>query len=605
MSRAAAANLCRFTSVTLSQPSPTHAFAWRWAAPGALRGLTFRHRLHLLCLTAASGSLTNLELASEACGCILRVEALEAAAAAAQLPACEWMHLHGWSWGDALASAARAGHRQVCAWLLERGCPWDECALPAAAAGGHPELVEWLLSERPRRCLRELDVAGVLTAAAEGCDLLALRQLQGRLLAAAEPLPPPPLGAGAAPAAPPPPPPRLTPRQVCLMIAAAAGSPTTDWRAKLEWLETQPGGAGPGVSGGGAAAAAACTKAAACSDAPERLVWLRQRGYPLYAPAAAAAAAQAGNVPSLEYILVESGGGFLVPHLWKQAARAAAKAGHLAVLQALHAAGCLSYPGDDLLLIYAAAGGGAALPMVAWLVGLLGGGGAATAAAPPDDDEGRVLNAAARSGCVEMLSWLRDQGFSWSRATLASAAAGGCEEAMEWLVARGCPMPANGRPYLTAACNSDLSTLRCLRRLGCPWGTDTAAFSHCIAKGFPLAALRWLASEAGGCPVDWDDAAAAVERFFWRPESYRRQLMEWLAGAGARAGARPELEDAEAEEVATGEGEAEAGPVGMSVEAEGEAAEAELEAAAGQVEVRAMALAEAAVEGGDTGGGDA
>ncbi|GIL91394.1 hypothetical protein Vretimale_17780 [Volvox reticuliferus] len=592
-----AVHLQRFTSVRLHQESPNHAFAWRWAAPGALRSYTFRQRSQLLCLTAASGSLPNLILAAEITGCIFRAEALGAAAAAAKIPSCDWMIRQGWPWGDALVAAAGAGHIKVCRWLRDHGCPWDEAAIPAAARGGHPELVNWLLSVRPVQGILP-DVSGILSAAAEGCSLAELQELYKLLVplhnhqrqqqraiyhraavavaASSAAVAAPPVDASDAmmpiTAAP------LTTGEIHLLLAGAAGSQTSDWCEKFEWLEMQQPGASAlhGAGGGGAANHASFipqqqrryyrtsiwTKAAACPNALERLAWLRQRGYPLDVPAAAAAATLAGNVTCLKYLLAElltndlgsdSGGGLegsrseglsvdgaslLQPSEWMQIARTAAKAGHLAVLQALYAIGCLPYPGDDLVLITAASGGH--MHVVMWLMGLLGDGSSAgggggdaalgaaevVAAEPMDYDDCRVLNAAARSGNVELILWLREKGCAWNAATMASAALGGCEEAIELLASRGCLLSDNGRPYLAAACNGDLAVLRCLRRLGCPWGPEAAVFSHCVAKGFPLSALQWLVSE--GCPVDWEEAVEMVERFVRRPVGYRQELMSWL-----------------------------------------------------------------------------
>ncbi|GLC39397.1 hypothetical protein PLESTM_000892400 [Pleodorina starrii] len=74
-------------TLRLSLPSPIHVFRERWGRLGAFRALSHKQRLQLLCLTAASGSVANLEVALANAGLDLRRELLEAAAAAGQLAA--------------------------------------------------------------------------------------------------------------------------------------------------------------------------------------------------------------------------------------------------------------------------------------------------------------------------------------------------------------------------------------------------------------------------------------------------------------------------------------------------------------------------------------
>ncbi|KXZ41547.1 hypothetical protein GPECTOR_401g234 [Gonium pectorale] len=78
-------------------------------------------------------------------------------------------------------------------------------------------------------------------------------------------------------------------------LAAAAGSPTPDWAAKVEWLEACdcPRGLGAGV------------EATRSADAAARLAWLQARGYPLGA-VTVGAAAEAGSAPALQYPLMEA-----------------------------------------------------------------------------------------------------------------------------------------------------------------------------------------------------------------------------------------------------------------------------------------------------------
>ena len=83
-------------------------------------------------------------------------------------------------------------------------------------------------------------------------------------------------------------------------------------------------------------------------------------------------------------------------------------------------------------------------------------------------------------------------------------------------------MQSDGSPYVRAANNGDLATLRCLRRLGCPWGPATRGVFSRVAGHGPLAALRWL--REAGCPVDW----AAVEKRAGSGSGISAEVRVWL-----------------------------------------------------------------------------
>ncbi|KXZ55218.1 hypothetical protein GPECTOR_3g360 [Gonium pectorale] len=125
---------------------------------------------------------------------------------------------------------------------------------------------------------------------------------------------------------------------------------------------------------------------------------------------------------------------------------------------------------------------------------------------------GQLLNpalfaAAAASGSVEVMAWLRQRGCPWGRGAYSGAAEAGCEAALEWLVEQGCPMEEGGQPYIEACSNGDLATLSCLRRLGVPWGPTGEVFLG-AASSEPnpalLHLLRWLLQQ--GCPVKYEAA---------------------------------------------------------------------------------------------------
>ncbi|GLC61071.1 hypothetical protein PLESTB_001713200 [Pleodorina starrii] len=269
------------------------------------------------------------------------------------------------------------------------------------------------------------------------------------------------------------------------ILAAAAGSPTPDWRAKVEWLEQL----------GFTCTVAATWLAAGLPDpdALERLQWLRQRGYPMERQAAIRAAFK-GNPTALDYLLSE-GVSWLSTEQVEDVSQVETVpyGGNLAVLQALHARGWISSQAARRAVFRAALEVGH-VHVAAWCVEALG-----CSVVP-------LLGCALIKASLEVLTWLADQqGIrKWHSKWLTRAADSGCVAAVEWLVDRGCPMPTDGSPYFKAAFNGDLAMLRCLRRLGCPWGGRDSPNADLIPGWFRSrdpAVLQWLREE--GCDAHW------------------------------------------------------------------------------------------------------
>ncbi|KXZ48708.1 hypothetical protein GPECTOR_26g611 [Gonium pectorale] len=461
----------KHTTVRLSQPVPPEAFATKWLAPGATRALTLKQRRQLLCLTAASGLVANLEVALQAVGCPLTYQVFEAAAAAGKLESCQWLWERdcpkspkGEYASGFLAAAAGAGHQHVCEWLLSLDLFWASDGAAEAAHGGHVGLMEWLQERRPPMCLFDMDVTRLPKCAAYGCNLATLQRLWA--------------GRGSV----------ATQDRKSAVLAEAVASPTSDWAAKVEWLEAQ----GCPLDGWMA------QQAAACPDAPARLAWLRGRGFPL-GQIAVSGAAEAGNLAALQYLLAE---GTVSPQeISERSVTTLAGRGHLTALQAVHAAAGI-WPDQlvrDAGLAAARAGN---RHVLSWLVDTCGQNAVAL--------DAELFMAAAESGSVELLAWLRERGCPWHQpgdpGPYTRAARSGCEAALEWLAERGCPMPDTGEPYLAAAClNGDLPTLRCLRRLGVPWG-PAGMVLNLAARDAPLPIFYWLRDESGAPNV-----AAAVD----------------------------------------------------------------------------------------------
>ncbi|GLC67301.1 hypothetical protein PLESTF_000540100 [Pleodorina starrii] len=86
----------------------------------------------------------------------------------------------------------------------------------------------------------------------------------------------------------------------------------------------------------------------------------------------------------------------------------------------------------------------------------------------------------------------------------------------------------DGGAYLGAARNGDLAMLRCLHRLGCPWGPPGELLTDCIRSGVSVAVLRCLLDL--GCPeMDWDAAVKLAEdRARMNPWERHPVLLAWL-----------------------------------------------------------------------------
>ncbi|GLC43384.1 hypothetical protein PLESTF_000427700 [Pleodorina starrii] len=393
-------------TLRLSLPSPIHVFRERWGRPGAFRAMSRNQRLQLICLTAASGSVANLEVALVSAGLALRCDLLEAAAAAGQLDMCKVLRARGCLWGLSLKAAAKAGRRHVCEWMLASGCPLNWDVVCAAAWGGQEDLMQWLLTELQGR--PNDDVNGLcwrlVAAAAECLSLAALQWLWQQLMAGHH-------GSEV----------QQQLKQLGVVdrgyvLAAAAGSTTPDWQAKVEWLE--------GLGYPRTAMAYDSAAEAGDGDAAEaRLQRLRGRGYPLEA-VVADNAVSSGNLAALRFLVEQAG---VWPTGDQYIVTDAAAGGHLAVLQYLHASG---FPVNTRSVAEAAARAGH-LPLVVWAVEGLG-----VASA---DDAASLLDCATESGNLELMTWLDVRG--WALGHGANGAASCCEEALEWLVERGCPFP--------------------------------------------------------------------------------------------------------------------------------------------------------------------
>ncbi|GIL58415.1 hypothetical protein Vafri_13547 [Volvox africanus] len=536
--------------IRLALPSPPHAFKQKWGCESAFRSYNLRQRHMLLRLTAATGIISNLEVALTNAGCAQTVnfgnqlqvccpvlELMAAAAAAGHIHVVQWLRRRRCPWGTAMAAAAEAGHLEVCQWLLSNGCDmghalvaaahgghrnvcnwllqeaacsWEQAAARAAAAAGHMDLMDWLL-QHPKRFTdmvgSQIDWQSLVTAAAQGCDLATLQRLHLRWAESTEHF-----GGGEATA---------SDHALALrsFFTAAIESARSDWREKVEWLW--------GLGYRANTAVFACT--AALPDAVDRLAWLRQQGHPLDSCVLRRAAA-AGNLDAVQYLLALG----VMPLLG--AFEDAAEGGHMDVLQVLFTAAVATAAASvaAAATLRAAARAGH-LPIMIWVIEVLGAEVRGLHLWPGEAYSlfGCIFAAGGSTSTVPLREWLLQRGCAWSPADFRLAAYHGNVEALEWLVEQGYMIEEAGlsydMPFCHAATHGDLATLRCLRRLGCSlWAPHRDTFSACVSRGAPLEVLQWMVSE--GCPLVLEDVASELEDS--SSQLYRQEVLAWLESLG-------------------------------------------------------------------------
>ncbi len=496
---------------------------------------------------AATGCLDNLQLLAQHAGFALSAQVLGAAAAGGHVDTCRWLRAEGAPWTDTmqysvLDAAAASGQGHMVDWLLDNWCSWSDSAAGAAARGGHVALVQKLLAlheANPAR--RPVDPRKLLEGAAEGCSAAELKVLHDTWVhGRAE------LMEGAKED----------------VVAAAAGSCTPDWRAKLEFLVL--GRAYPRTP-------LAYKRAVAQPDALERMVWLQRAGFPLTkangSVNAVHFAALTGGVDALRYLLDNGGVADA------GAASRAASRGNVDALRELHARGC---PIPSYALREAAEAGH--LLTVSWLADLF----THQQQQQQQQEEEAVLTAdvfaaAAESGSLELMQWLAARGCPMDAEAFTAAAHAGSQEQLEWLVEQGCPMGVSWQPghpgmlqgFSTAACCQPSvihSMPGCSSVLCGPQGTQRTAgwgniackstqqycdarpvigpcpvLAPCTAGRRPALPVRWLERRRGhavcaappGLPLgSLGGDAGACRGPFWRR---RRRLR--AAGAALDGGA--------------------------------------------------------------------
>ncbi|GLC43170.1 hypothetical protein PLESTM_001438100 [Pleodorina starrii] len=506
VNRAFRTQLAAHNTFHLSLPSPPELFSQHWSKAQVMRLLSLKQRRQLLCLTAASGVLANLQAAVRLAGCLPTDEVCKAAVAAGSEEMCLWLWGQGCRMG-LICAAARAGRGELVQELLWLWGPTEGDMVPrlvcTTARGGHLDLVEQL---RPLAPVGEPRPRDFLPAVAEGCELPVLQREYGAAAAALDGMDESDWFG-----------------MVVDMVEGTTCSTTPDWEQKLTWtldlldglLEVLPNGL-PAKHARNLSFA--CAPAVSRQGALPRLQWLLPRLPGLLQLRHRNYLKDANDMDTHEYLLdraMEHGGWGIL-----SAASHHALTGKLDFLRAIHRRRPLGdSPGWFKRQIIRDALHGGHRAVVDWLLGedVLGPGWIAQC----------PVASAAASGDIELMAltlasggpWMLTHGCRWGDHPWRQAAESGViEAALEWLADHNCPAPQGEamQAYTKAAANGDLRTLaRLLQLLGRPYPAGLAV--ECV-RPLPLgscaaAAVVRLLLQAG-CPVDWPAVLeAAVTRW--------------------------------------------------------------------------------------------
>ena len=256
--------------------------------------------------------------------------------------------------------------------------------------------------------------------------------------------------------------------------------------------------------------------AAAVGGRLDVVEWATTEGYTWDQGLVWAGAAAAGNLHVLEWSLSGRPGDHCrrsMPPRDSRPGHAAARNGHLEVLQWLHARGC---PLDAITCASAARGGH--LEVLQW---------ARLEKGCKWDD--RTCAQAARGGHLALLQWACANGCPWSARICVVAAAYGYLDILQWVRANGCPW--DERTCLVAAAYGHLPALQWARQNGCPLGAWTCArmYNAAVAWGLKDVAAWMKANEAGRhlLPL-WDDEGVPVASRVDIAKMVQRAEEEWI-----------------------------------------------------------------------------
>lgn len=157
--------------------------------------------------------------------------------------------------------------------------------------------------------------------------------------------------------------------------------------------------------------------------------------------------------------------------------------------------------------------------MIKWLKGYL------------SQDNELICAWAAQLGKLEILKWLRANGFPWDGETIGRAAEGGYLEIIKWAYDNGSPM--NEITFKLAVNGGRLKILEWLKAHDCPW--DATSTTKAARRG-NLEVLKWL--RANKCPWDENIYIKAAKKghldiiqWAWENGCPRNELACWTASA--------------------------------------------------------------------------
>ncbi|GLC53502.1 hypothetical protein PLESTB_000756500 [Pleodorina starrii] len=521
-------------TVRLSRPVPTDVFHQRWGSPGAMRNLSHQQRESFLVLiTKSGGSVANLRLAIKATGLcsFSSLDIFEAAATSGRLEVCRlvWQELACDRSTDsrdkaAMRVASFAGNVEVCTWLHEEhGTPFPEggasvkepsrvdavaegftmtplAAIVNAARAGKTQLVTLLLDDE--QICTTIPVKWwnhVLPAAAAGCDLHGLQVLYRRAVVNRNTT-----GNSGGDIV------RMFPHMRSWTLVEAINSPTPDWQAKAEWLMSLPGFSSVcwGENKYTIQVQRSDQRNSNIAEMLARLNWLRDKGfigqrrYNKELIHLLRIAADQGDLVGLE-LLLGAGANTI------EAIMCAVNNGHWKAVLLLQSHGFNVTAGMVATLLCRMDPDVGAMEELLRRLGR-------TLVLGSD-----AVVEAAKSCNIPLLALMHDHGCKFDEQVFLAAVEGGCEETLEWLAERGCDMGTRGSAYVTCARRGDMLILECLRRLGCPFGSDTFA-EACIRA--PLAPRQWMVEQ--GVPLGGSLPRAESNARYYP----KAGVLEWVQG---------------------------------------------------------------------------
>ncbi|KAG2499253.1 hypothetical protein HYH03_002832 [Edaphochlamys debaryana] len=465
-------------TILLSQPSPAWAFTAHWLSPDSCRSLSLDERHKLVELTAASGYVPNLRVARQAAGCTLVPFNLHAAVRAGALEACQYLispealYPANYLFREyALADAAEGGHTIMIEWCLQvLGAQLNWMAVAKAYESGHVALAMALM---PPVAPDPHQLVSFFQGVISGCEMAAVPWLWELVLPAMM-RPQGPDG--------------LAPLDSVKngMLAAAIGSPTPDWEAKVEVLLAK-----------GAALVGPCVIAKLPSDkVVPRLRWAKERGLD---PACVMSLPNAVALKNLDAIRWWLGEGVRdLPNELLTGSSLCYTA--LSTAQLLIEEGLVE---PIPRVVMAAIGTGKrGLPLLRWLVEKYGREILSQGAEGEDRWSMEDVKYGKSAQVMRFLSELGLMGpFEGEDPDMWRVMAReGAEADLEWMAEVGWPRPVDGSPLEIAAHQGDIRTVKVLHRLGLAWGPPKGnVFAAAVKAGVDASALRWMVDS--GCPV--------------------------------------------------------------------------------------------------------